>query len=149
MPLDGSAEGEHGLSTALPLARSLGVSLVLLRVLPDLRIGLYDLRAPGLPAESNEQWRAAEAHAQAYLDRHRAAAAEGVATELMLARGDAATQIVETAGADPGAIIVMSTYSRSEPRSFALGSVTGRVVRDARNPVLVVPREPNAQRVML
>lgn len=150
VPLDGSPEGEHGLRTALPLARSLGASLALLRVLPDLRIGLYDLRAPGLRAESNEQWRAAEGHALEYLERHRpAAAAEGVATELALARGDASAQIVEAAAADPGAIIVMSTYTRSGPRSYALGSVTARVVRDARNPVLVVPREPNTPRVML
>jgi nucleotide-binding universal stress UspA family protein len=54
--------------------------------------------------------------------------------------GDAASEILDRAGAIPSDLIVMGTHGRSGFDRLILGSVTEKVIRKARCPVLTVPR---------
>ena len=57
-----------------------------------------------------------------------------------IAEGNPASEIVERASAIPSDVIVMGTHGRSGLEHLVLGSVTEKVIRKARCPVLTVPR---------
>jgi nucleotide-binding universal stress UspA family protein len=63
----------------------------------------------------------------------------GVPIQFEIGEGDAATEILERSVALPGALIVMGTHGRHGFDRLVLGSVTEKVIRKARRPVLTVP----------
>lgn len=119
--LDGSAQSEHALSTAVWMARLLGAEIALAEVLPpdlampsDVRETAYLTRiVHDSPVEIRDY---DTAH-----DRHPARALAAAADER------------------PGTILVVGTQGRSGLRRLRLGSVALDAVRRARCPVLVVP----------
>lgn len=61
----------------------------------------------------------------------------GIAVEPLLRKGDAASEILETAHSERADLIAMTTHGRSGPSRWALGSVTEKVLRGASIPLLV------------
>ncbi len=125
--LDGSAHAECALSHAEALAKSLGVELVLLQVVPY----------PEVRDEAVElEWQEA---ARKYMDDIAAGLKSlGVESRVEVLWGDVAEKIVEYVEEDKNALLVMSTHGRTGLAKLAFGSVTERVLREAKTtPVLV------------
>ena len=92
-----------------------------------------------LPSATPEATEAARAEALAALDDTRTSAGLPAHTELMVAWGDPATEIV-VAGQDLGAdLIVIGSRGRGFFGRMLLGSVSGHVVHHAHRAVLIVP----------
>ena len=64
--------------------------------------------------------------------------AEGFAATTTALSGQAGSAVVNWAGADPDALVVMSTHGRGGIARLALGSVADRVLHTVSNPVLIV-----------
>ena len=75
----------------------------------------------------------------AELRRFMGAANDTSSTEIVVERGDAATEILRQAIERKVDLIVMSTHGRTGLRHVLLGSVTEKIIRNASCPVLVVP----------
>jgi nucleotide-binding universal stress UspA family protein len=124
VPLDGSPESNEALPTAQALARQTGASVTLLRVLP-------------WPAASEH--REATAEARTKLDRTAAELADsGIRAEPALRHGDAADEILEQCRAQNADLILMRTHARAGLERAVLGSVTQRVLHEARVPVMML-----------
>ena len=63
-----------------------------------------------------------------------------IPTRYEIGVGDAASEILDRAGALPSDLIVMGTHGRSGFERLVLGSVTEKVIHRAAGPVLTVPR---------
>ena len=126
--LDGSSQAECALAHAQALAKGLGVKLVLLQIVPY----------PEVRDEAVESDWAAEA--RRYMNEFaEAIRGEGVETETEVLWGEVAEKIVEYVETDKQALLVMSTHGRTGLARLAFGSVTERVLKEAKTtPVLVV-----------
>ena len=129
---------------ALPLAQSLaeaGVETIVLQAIPPSTM-FVPVAVPGaegyLPAGVIDAiTEAAEAHVREIVSRFPAGKARG---EVML--GPPASSITEYAHDNNVDLIVMTTHARGGLGRLVLGSVTDRVVRTAKIPVMVVrPKE--------
>lgn len=65
-------------------------------------------------------------------------AAAGVAAEPLMKQGDPAVQILETCGEQGADLIAMTTHGHSGVSRWMLGSVTEKVLRASKVPVLIV-----------
>jgi len=126
--LDGSSHAECALAHAQALAKGLGVKLVLLQVVPY----------PEVRDEAVESDWAAQA--RRYMEQYaEAARSDGVEVEVEVLWGDVVEKIIEYAKNDTWALLVMSTHGRTGLARLAFGSVTERVLKEAKaTPVLVV-----------
>ena len=137
VPLDGSDLSEQAMPYAELVARSLDVPIEL--------VNAYDILPPGLLGGSNRQAvissmdESARQRAFTSLDnqRHRLQAA-GISVNVTAQRGPAADVIVAAAGAEPDALVVMSTHGRSGISRWVMGSVTDKVLHTIPNPMLIV-----------
>ncbi len=125
--LDGSAHAECALSHAEVLAKSLGVELVLLQVVP-----YPEVRDEAIEAD----WQAA---ARKYMNEIAAGLKGlGIKTSVEVLWGNVAEKITEYVEADKQALLVMSTHGRTGLAKLAFGSVTESVLREATTtPVLI------------
>lgn len=142
VPLDGSAAAEKVLPHAAYLARKMNLAIHLARVYalpPDAYLVGDGLMVSG-PAQYRER---IEAEAQTYLDSKaeelRAEGLERISATAV--EGDPASEIVDLAETMPGGLIALSTHGRSGVYRWVLGSVTEKVIRHGKNPVLVIPPE--------
>ena len=69
----------------------------------------------------------------------------GLTVKVVMVNGPPAQRITETAEKEAADLIVMGTHGRTGLRHMLIGSVAERVVRHATCPVLVVPRQTEAQ----
>ncbi|MBX5442034.1 MAG: universal stress protein [Solirubrobacteraceae bacterium] len=131
---DGSDEAHEALALARRLAARAGARLKLVGV----AVGPLDR----WEYQYTPDWREVEQRREAELrDRLRDEAGEGADVELRL--GDAAEQLLDVAAeAD---LLVLGSRGYGPVRRVLLGSVSGRVVRDAPCPVIVVPRSATAE----
>lgn len=136
VPLDGSDLSER----ALPVARAFlpaGAELVLVRVVPAssalAEIAVRDV----LSAEEIDQAIQDEARQESE-ETLQKLAAQGAKARLVVADGDPETEIVRVAHEAGASLIVMATHGRGALGRFTYGSVTDRVARTAKVPVLVV-----------
>ncbi len=142
VPLDGSPLSEAALPHAVALARLFGARLDLLTVVP--RPGHY------IEGEA-ELWQAAERGDQALLIAAVRAAREqylahqcarleqgGLDAVPLVAEGDVAETIIQTAQWRNADCIVMATHGRSGIARWVLGSVAAKVISAATVPVLLV-----------
>lgn len=139
VPTDFSAPSDAALATAKDLATRFGATLHLVHVLEDpYAVAAYSADALGyLPPGLKESWhQEAEKHLNALLTP--AERAHFMATTTVLFSGSAAKEIVEHAQNNHFDLIVMGTHGRGGMAHLLLGSVTERVVRWARCPVLTV-----------
>lgn len=113
-PLDGSQLAERGLDYAVRLARALGVSLALVRVVANRR------QAPA---------------ARLYLQEVARGAAADLETGIEVRYGDPAREIL--AAEREGDLLVMTSHGATGLQRFLLGSVADRVLRYGRAPVFL------------
>jgi nucleotide-binding universal stress UspA family protein len=141
VPLDGSPGSAVALSAALPLARSTGARVVLVRVsvpqpvwFRDPTLGTGHLIDPMWAEDARS---AAEAYVVGMAGRiqQSGVAAQGVAVSARAADG-----IIQAANEVDADLIVMSSHVRGGPLRTMLGSVADDVIRKSRRPVLVMRR---------
>ena len=137
VPIDGSETSMLAVSKASGLALAFGSRITLIHVIDNYPfIGVGADYALG----QNEYLAAATASANAALARGVAAlAAEGLHSDQRVIDGHVVHEgIVDTAIAIAADLIVMGSHGRSGIEKLLLGSVTQRVLQDAKVPVLVV-----------
>lgn len=123
VPLDGSELGEAALPRVRLIAAALSVPIELVRAVDA-----------SSAVTGREQQNALE-----YLSGVRDSLRQGGhAASTTVAAGTPAEVIVQCAGSDPDALIVMSTHGRGGIARLAMGSVTDRVLQHAPNPLLIV-----------
>jgi nucleotide-binding universal stress UspA family protein len=133
---DGSPESERALEAAGHLAERTGGDLLIVSVL-DVPYVFAD--PPVIDEAGREHFlRSLAADVAARLDRARRRVAGGVPVETQMPEGAAAEEITAVS---PGLdLLVMGSRAYGPLRRVLLGSVSASVVRDARCPVLILPR---------
>lgn len=137
VPLDGSTVGE----TALPLARALttklGAGLSLLQVVPRAyEVAVAIDYVPGYPEQVISNLREG---ALAYLKTVKERLGKnGVDASMEVRIGNPSEEIINYAEETKADLIAMSTHGRSGISRWVLGSVTAKVVRAIKTPVLLV-----------
>jgi nucleotide-binding universal stress UspA family protein len=137
VPLDGSSLADHALPMAVTVARDLGVSIHLLRVLDDdvVRANVQaGITAAKAYAKAQEEARSRareelETHVQALRNQDITASAE-------ILTGSPAVALLDAIA--PTDLVVMSTHGCGGVRRWLLGSVADKLIREASAPVLLV-----------
>jgi universal stress protein A len=140
VPIDFSEGSRQALRLASEVAAAAGATLEVVHVVetPYLTSGGLELA----PAADLTAW--AEAEARAFVARHVPASPDGARAEVVvhLVAGAPATEILRLLEAHPTIdLLVMATHGRGGVSRLLLGSVSDKVVRTARCPVLTI-REP-------
>jgi len=134
-PLDGSELAECTLAHTRAVAKGCRVpEVVLLRVVEPF---------PQVSELSEERRRDTEQKAQATAKDYLSKVAdslkkEGIAAQTAIVSGSPDHEVLDYADKNQVDLIIMSTHGRSGPSRWAWGSVTGRVLRHSKVPVLVV-----------
>jgi nucleotide-binding universal stress UspA family protein len=132
---DGSPESEAALTAAVSLARSQGARLRLIEVVDTTWLGTPALmQGPGQFADPREL----EARARTWLSGKVAGLPDDVAAEPLVLVGQPEPQLAEQS--QHADLVVVGSRGYGPHRAVLLGSVSGRLVRNAACPVLVVPR---------
>lgn len=141
-PVDLSLEAAPAAEEAASLAHALGAELLLLHVMGEPTLAMGDpLLSPGdasaftIPGLSEEYRAEMDKRLKRLGDKLRA---RGLAVSTLLVRGSPHEAIVGTADDEHADLIVMSTHGRSGLSHLLLGSVTERVVRTAKVPVMTL-----------
>jgi nucleotide-binding universal stress UspA family protein len=132
IPTDGSDLAQRGVKTGLSLATSLGAKVSVMIV--EAPFNMFDV--PDDKAREAEQ---IKTHAKAVLNRvENAAKTAGVPCDSIQIRHEKPHQaIIETALEKGCDLIVMASHGRSGLSAELLGSVTNKVLTNAKTPVLV------------
>lgn len=138
VPLDGSALAETALPAAVTFAKVLDLEVVLFRVY-DLPASAYYGREDYLP-DYDSLKKDVQDEARKYLDAQVGALkAQGLTrVRALCAEGQAAEEILHCAGAQTDSLVAMCTHGRSGMKRWMLGSVTEKVIRHSKTPMLVV-----------
>lgn len=138
VPLDGSELAERALSPALDIARERDAEILLLSV-PTYHYDVPPLPTGYGPVTSGRIVDLSHDDASAYLaNLRRQARCRDCRIQTVVAEGDVAGCIVDTAAAEQVDLIVMTTHGYSGFTRWMLGSITERVLRGAPCPVLVI-----------
>ena len=140
LPTDLSTEGERAFKVVAPLARAGKSTVVVLHVIENVGVAPVGASSPApsyLPGTKQEIERA-----RALLAERRKAFPAGVevATEVLVAPS-VPHAIADYAAQNGCDLIALSSHGRSGFRRLIVGSVAEAVLRSARVPVLVVPRQ--------
>ena len=132
---DGSEESAAALSAAVATAVALGAVLRIVRGFPAMRYA-----TPALAAGFGSDARPASSgsHEQEALDASVVGVAERIAAEPLLVTGEPAGELVRESGRTD--LLLLGSRAYGPLRAVLLGSVSGRVVREAECPVIVIPR---------
>ena len=136
IPTDGSELAERGVAHGLALAKSLGAKVSIIFVLePFSEMTGRFLEAVATYAELRKE------QATSALDRSANMAKEAaVSCETIQVENGQPHRAIIAAAADKGCdLIVMSSHGRSGLSMLLIGSVTNKVLAEARTPVLVCP----------
>jgi nucleotide-binding universal stress UspA family protein len=134
IPTDGSEPAERGVAHGLALAKSLGAKVsVIFVVEPFSEMSGRFLEVVARYAELRKE------QATSVLDRATNAAKEaGVSCETIQVENEQPHQAIIAAAEDKGCdLIVMSSHGRSGLSVLLVGSVTNKVLTQAKTPVLV------------
>ena len=134
IPTDGSELAEHGVTHGLALAKSLGAKVsVIFVVEPFSELKGRFLEAVARYAELRKEQATSE------LDRAAKAAKQaGVSCETIQVENEQPHQAIIAAAEDKGCdLIVMSSHGRGGLSMLLIGSVTNKVLTQAKTPVLV------------
>lgn len=132
---DGSVEAKAALVGARTIARARGAKLRLVEVLDAMWMGTPALMSgPGYILTPDD----AEARAREYLAKTAAAFADEVPVEPVVAVGAPEQVLAEQSRTSD--LVVVGSRGYGPHRAVLLGSVSGRLVREAACPVVVVPR---------
>jgi nucleotide-binding universal stress UspA family protein len=134
IPTDGSELAEHGVAQGLALAKTFGAKASAIFVIePFSDMTGRMLEAVATYAELRKE------QATSALDRAANLAKQaGVSCETIQAENGQPHQAIIAAAEDKGCdLIVMSSHGRSGLAKFLIGSVTNKVLAQAKTPVLV------------
>jgi len=132
---DFSEESKEALAYASFMAKAFKAKLVALHVVPDFAPALYEAW-PEAQAELASKIEGSKASAKAKLERM--CEKQGVcANKIIVAEGAAAKVILKTAKKESAGLIVVGRKGVSGHEQNLIGSVTHRILRGARVPVLV------------
>lgn len=137
-PIDYSEFSRHALDYAIAVGEWYKASVTAVYVLPHVA-SLIPAGDPGLyPAFvfADEDLQQFKTHLDAFV----AESGDKVKVETLVIEGTAAGEITRLASELPADLLVMGTHGRSGFDRLLLGSVTEKVLRKARCPVLTVPR---------
>lgn len=134
LPIDFSARNDGAAHYVEALARYFQAEVKIVHVLPPPHYEALSLEVSGPVLADVLAGR--ETYAKKQLSEFLAAELEPYNVERVLLEGDPATRIVEYANQVEADLIVMPTHGYGPFRRFILGSVTAKVVHDARCPVL-------------
>jgi nucleotide-binding universal stress UspA family protein len=144
-PLDGSELAEKMLPTMSEIANRLGLEVLLVHVTKRVYTGPPEGILPVFGATPNlkELWEQEKAEANKYLTKKVAELrGKGIAnvSPILIDGGvdGAAAEIIDLAERISGSLITMTSHGRSGIGRWLIGSVTERVVRHSRGPVLVI-----------
>jgi nucleotide-binding universal stress UspA family protein len=140
LPTDLSTEGERAFETMAAMARAGGATVVLLHVIENVGVAPVGETFPApsyLPGTKEELERA---RALLLERRKKFAAGVEVVTEALVAPS-VPHAIVDYAVKNGCDLIALSSHGRSGFRRLIMGSVAEAVVRSARVPVVVFPRQ--------
>jgi nucleotide-binding universal stress UspA family protein len=138
-PIDFSDFSRHALDHALAIAKWYKSTVTVLHVFSPAPVTTF---GPGpvvfqpfvLTAEDVEQLRA---DTKAFVD---ADSASGIAVDTLLREGNVAAEILDQATTMGADLLALGTHGRSGFERLVLGSITEKVLRKARCPVLTIPR---------
>jgi nucleotide-binding universal stress UspA family protein len=142
VPLDGSRIAENALPYARALARGLKVPVDLLCAIDLAEMERHVSVATGLFLDTlaqDETRRRGE-----YLSQI-AKSFSGAPVQCKIAKGDAASVIIESAAAEKDTLVCMATHGRSGLNRWLLGSVAEKVLRAVNAPLLLVRASEGAQ----
>lgn len=138
MPTDGTDHSERAIARGIELAKLCGARVTGIHVMPDYRLAIADDGAfdPALHGKMDAEARDRAEHFLAFVKR--AAAAEGVHCETVMATNskpfDAIINTANECGCD---LIVMTSRYRKGLAALLMGSEASRVLHRASIPVLV------------
>jgi len=137
-PIDFSDYSRRALDHAVAIARWYKAAITAVHVDASIEIVGYPAPMLGVPAA----WKFSDrAELLASLQRFvEPESAPGVSIATVVREGPTVTEILEQAAATSADLIVMGTHGASGFERLVLGSVTEKVLRKARCPVLTVPR---------
>jgi nucleotide-binding universal stress UspA family protein len=136
VPVDGSENASRATRFGAEMARSLNVPMRLFYVFPAASVEVIGM--VGMSQDDIDQ--AAQSAAQRAFDQTREAVGEvipeGVEEETSM--GDPAEEIIRYTEEDSGVMVVMGRRGLSRMKSLVLGSVSDKVCRHARSPILLI-----------
>ena len=138
VPLDGSEEAESVLPAAVELAKTLELEVLLLRAYPRFNTyaGADDYNAVNYEVIRGALRDEAQSYLESKVGELKRKGVEKVS--FAIPEGSGAGEIVALSGRTPNNLIAMCTHGRSGVKRWVLGSVTEKVVRLSRDPVLIV-----------
>jgi nucleotide-binding universal stress UspA family protein len=139
-PVDFSEASQHAFEHAVAIARWYRASVSALHVYsPSIVSGPNEM--PSAVHLSDVALTQLRADTDAWIDK---AGAGGTVVDVLFGMGQPAPQILDLATSLPADLIVMGTHGASGFEHLVLGSVTEKVLRKARCPVLTVPPRAHA-----
>ncbi len=135
--LDGSPPAEEVLPYVTDIAQRLGVSVMLVQVVPTAAMLYLGTEYTAVPIDVDSML---EQTATEYL-RSVATRLEGdaVRCETVVLKGDPASMISDYAKTAPNSLLALTAHGRSGLARTMLGSVTDRLIRDSGHPIFVLP----------
>ena len=128
-PTDFSELSAAGMRYACDLAKDSGAELIVFNVVSVDESNAIDKRELAEHKKRLED----------FVNEKLAEQAKGIAVRQMVAGGQPFSAIIDCAEAERADLIVMSTHGRTGLTRMLIGSVTDKILRGARCPVLVVP----------
>jgi nucleotide-binding universal stress UspA family protein len=151
VPLDGSDVGEAALPYVRELATSpapnMKVEIILLQVIPTLTHYVASNQlATSIPYTDKEVEQIKD-KAKGYLDEvAQRLKSKGVTVKTKVSTGHAAEEIIKAAEETKAGLVAMSTHGRSGISRWVLGSVTDKVLREGKVPILTVSAPGKAKK---
>jgi nucleotide-binding universal stress UspA family protein len=136
IPLDAGEIRRRAFRLGARLAQINNATLILLTVIHDTfpYPDIFSFHSP-----NEDYYHSIRDHAREILKKTAEEAPPGVAIDVMISRGSPAKVIVEVAEEEHVDLIIMTTHNTRGLERAILGSVTDKVLRTAKCPVLVMP----------
>ncbi|HEY7906598.1 MAG TPA: universal stress protein [Wenzhouxiangella sp.] len=136
VPVDGSENSTRAALFGIDLAKAFGVGVRLFYVFPAASVEIIGMA--GMSRSDIDQ--AAQAAAQKAFDlTHEALGSDvAVAVEQETSMGDPAEEVIRYTEDNSGAMVVIGRRGLSRMKSLMIGSVSDKVLRHAKTPVMVI-----------
>ncbi len=136
-PTDFSEPSYEALKVADEMGLHFSAELVLIHVVKPIVVNPVDIEPTGFNLPMYEKERVTSAN-QAIEKVAKEKLSAGIASKTIVVQGDPAYQIVELAAEEEADLIVIATHGLTGWRKMIFGSVTEKVIRLAKCPVLSI-----------
>lgn len=136
VPVDGSENSIRAALFGVDLAKAFGVGIRLFYIFPAASVEIIGMA--GMSRSDIDQ--AAQAAAQKAFDATQEALGQagGISIEQETSMGDPAEEIIRYTEDAPGTMVVIGRRGLSRIKSLMIGSVSDKVLRYAKSPVMVI-----------